>query len=82
MLQPKEVIENVEGHIKQDDLFATLATVIELVRQDIEKVSDGNFEVGRNGKSTRNEDLEMLKSTSDKLMYLQNNYNLEKKDEK
>ena len=58
--------ESLEFHIKSDDYFGTLATVLSLQEQSL---SRGNkFKIS-----------EILKNKVDELMYLQRNYKIVKK---
>ena len=64
----KNKIQNLKFHIKSEDYFGTLATVLDLFRLDVlEKkfISDKN---------------KMLKGIVKDLVYLQNNYKIIKKD--
>ena len=58
--------ESVEFHIKNDDYFGTLATVISLIRQNLES----------NGLSKNNKSLVDLENN---LVFMQSNYKIIKK---
>jgi len=58
--------ESVEFHIKNDDYFGTLATVISLIRQNLES----------NGLSKNNKSLVELENN---LVFMQSNYIIIKK---
>jgi hypothetical protein len=64
----KKHLENLIFHIKSDDYFGTLATILELIKQDIE-----------NKKETPNID-ETLKNIVKDLMYLQKHYTIKKNE--
>lgn len=55
-------------HIKNDDYFGTLATLLDLLRQELEK-KDSKMNARR-----------ILKNLTDDLMYLQRNYKILEKD--
>jgi hypothetical protein len=57
--------ENLQFHIQANDYFGTLATVLDLVRQDLRK--EGN-----------RTNAEALLRERDRLMYLQQGYRIEK----
>ncbi len=57
--------KKLESHIKSDDYFGTLATVIDLITQE-------NNKIGRR-------ESKVLKKITDDLMYLQENYKIIKK---
>jgi len=58
--------ESVEFHVKNDDYFGTLATVISLIRQNLES----------NGLSKNNK---CLVDLEDNLVFMQSNYKIIKK---
>ncbi len=58
--------KSLEFHVQNDDYFGTLATVLSLLGQDINK----------NGFSKKH--LELLDGKVDELMHLQRNYKIEK----
>ncbi len=60
----------VEKHIKQNDYFGTLATVLDLTRQTLEQ----------NKKSPeQNRQIRLLKKLKEELVFLQKNYKIIKK---
>ena len=59
--------KNIQFHIKVDDYFRTLATILDLLRQDIES------------KGYRRKDIELLKRVKEDLIYLQRHYKIVKK---
>ena len=58
---------SIEGHIRHDDYFGTLATVFDLLRQDM----------GKSGKQRAHK--ELLERLRDDLLHLQNNYEIRPK---
>ncbi len=56
---------NLQFHIKENDYFGTLATVLDLVSQDLRRKGHNN-------------NAEMLDRQCDRLMYLQERYRIEK----
>jgi len=63
-------IKGLEFHIEQDDYFGTLATILSLIRQTIEK--DDFKEIN----------IKNLQGAEENLLYLQNNYKIVKKYDK
>lgn len=57
--------KNIKFHIESDDYFGTLATVIDLIRQEKEKIEKRQNKI--------------LKDLKDDLVYLQKNYKITKK---
>lgn len=57
-------LDGLKFHIKSNDYFGTLATILSLIRQSIEK---------------REVNIETLKKVERELMYLQKNYKIIKK---
>lgn len=57
----------LEFHIKSDDYFGTLATILSLIRQNIEK------------EENRGVNIKTLKKAEKDLICLQGNYNIVKK---
>ena len=62
--------KQLERHIEQDDYFGTLATVLNLARQTLEKDMRG---------PKKNWHIKLLQSLEEDLMYLQENYKISKK---
>jgi hypothetical protein len=62
--------KQLERHIENDDYFGTLATVLNLARQTLEKDMRG---------PKKNWHIKLLQSVEEDLMYLQENYKIEKK---
>jgi hypothetical protein len=60
--------ESLQFHIEQNDYFGTLATVIDLVSQDLQK----------NG---QNRNAEILQRLRDNLVYLQRSHRIAKLDD-
>lgn len=60
----KEEIKSLKFHIKSDDYFGTLATIISLVRQDLERALTS---------------VDTLNKVEADLMYLQRNNKIDKK---
>jgi hypothetical protein len=58
--------KNLEFHIKSDDYFGTLATVIDLVRQNLNPFK-------------QKQEKKTLEAKVNELIYLQNNYKIVKK---
>lgn len=58
----RKCIKSIEVHVRNDDYFGTLATVLDLLRQDMEKSG---------GKRANKE---LLKRLRDDLVYFQENY--------
>lgn len=54
--------KNIQFHISSQDYFATLATILDLLRQDLE-LDNG-----------RPKDLNLLRKLSAELIYMQNNF--------
>lgn len=61
--------ERIEKHIEQSNYFGTLAAVLSLARQTLE----------RGGMGRKNSHIKLLQSLEEDLMYLQDNYKIEKK---
>lgn len=61
---PPERRRSIEGHIRHDDYFGTLAAILDLLRQDMEKSG---------GKPARRE---LLLHVRDDLLYLQDTYQI------
>ncbi len=59
--------KSLEFHIKSGDYFGTLATVIDLVKQQIFK------------DNTRDKNKKIIENKVSELMYLQNNFDIVKK---
>ena len=57
--------ENLKFHIKENDYFGTLATVLDLVSQDLQK-------------DEQNRNAEILQRLRDNLVYLQRSHRIEK----
>ena len=57
--------ESLQFHIEQNDCFGTLATVVDLVSQSLQKQGTPR-------------EVETLRRVRDELMYLQHGYRLEK----
>jgi len=66
-------IKRIEKHIEQNDYFGTLATVLDLARQTLERDKKG---------SKPNWQIKLLKSLKDDLIFLQENYKIIKKIKK
>jgi hypothetical protein len=67
-----ETIETIERHVREDAYFATTATVLDLLRQEL---------TSRRGRKRRTSEVlqrttELLQLTRDGLMYLQENYKI------
>lgn len=62
--------KQLEKHIERDNYFGTLATVLNMARQTLEKDMRG---------PKKNWHIKFLQSLEEDLMYLQNNYKIEKK---
>ncbi|MBI3589115.1 MAG: hypothetical protein HY093_01730 [Candidatus Liptonbacteria bacterium] len=62
--------KQLENHIINDDYFGTLATVLNLARQTLEKDMRG---------PKKNWHIKLLQSLEEDLMYLQQNYKITKK---
>ncbi len=60
----KKNIKSLEFHIKSNDYFGTLATILSLVRQNIEK------------NKYKKLNIKTLNETEKDLLYLQNNYKI------
>jgi len=60
----------LEKHIEQDDYFGTLATVLNMARQTLEKDMRG---------PKKNWHIKLLQSLEEDLMFLQENYKIDKK---
>ena len=63
--------KQLENHIINDDYFGTLATVLNMARQTLEKDMRG---------PKKNWHIKLLQSLEENLMYLQNNYKISKKE--
>ncbi len=63
--EERERIDNLLNHIEADDYFGSLATIIDLVRQEMKK--------------TNQELRETLHNLKDDLLYLQERYKIVKK---
>jgi len=59
--------KQLENHIANDDYFGTLATVLNLARQTLEKDMRG---------PKKNWHIKLLQSLEEDLMFLQNNYRI------
>lgn len=59
--------KTLEFHIKSDDYFGTLATILDLVKQQIFR------------DNSRDENKNIIENKIAELMYLQNNYKIVKK---
>lgn len=62
--------KQLEKHIEQDDYFGTLATVLNMARQTLEKDMRG---------PKKNWHIKLLKSLEEDLVFLQENYTIAKK---
>ena len=62
--------KQLERHIGKDDYFGTLATVLNMARQTLEKDMRG---------PKKNWHIKLLQSLEEDLMYLQENYKIDKK---
>lgn len=62
--------KQLERHIEQDDYFGTLATVLNMARQTLEKDRRG---------PKKDWHIKLLESLEEDLMYLQKNYKIAKK---
>jgi len=62
--------KQLEKHIEQDNYFSTLATVLNMARQTLEKDMRG---------PKKNWHIKLLQSLEEDLMYLQENYKIDKK---
>ena len=62
--------KQLENHIINDDYFGTLATVLNMARQTLEKDMRG---------PKKNWHIKLLQSLEDDLAYLQKNYKIKKK---
>jgi hypothetical protein len=62
--------KQLEHHIANDDYFGTLATVLNMARQTLEKDMRG---------PKKNWHIKLLQSLEEDLMYLQKNYQITKK---
>lgn len=62
--------KQLERHIENDDYFGTLATVLNMARQILEKDMRG---------PKKSWHIKLLQSLEEDLMYLQQNYKIEKK---
>ena len=62
--------KQLENHIENDDYFGTLATVLNMARQTLEKDMRG---------PKKNWHIKLLQSLEKDLMYLQENYKIDKK---
>ena len=62
--------KQLEKHIESDDYFGTLATVLNMARQTLEKDMRG---------PKKNWHIKLLQRLEEDLMYLQKNYKIEKK---
>ena len=62
--------KSIEFHVKSNDYFGTLATVLSMVRQNIESHQDKNSNLTN---------LKILKKLEKDLMFLHNNYKIDKK---
>lgn len=65
----KEDIKSLEFHIKVDDYFGTLASILTLIDKKIENTDKDYIKISK----------ECLKSSIQNLMYLQKNYKIVKK---
>ena len=62
--------KQLEKHIERDNYFGTLATVLNMARQTLEKDMRG---------PKKNWHIKLLESLEEDLMFLQKNYKIEKK---
>lgn len=62
--------KQLERHIENDDYFGTLAAVLNMARQTLEKDMRG---------PKKSWHIKLLQSLEEDLMYLQQNYKIEKK---
>ena len=62
--------KQLERHIDQDDYFGTLATVLNMARQTLEKDMRG---------PKKNWHIKLLQSLEEDLIYLQENYKIDRK---
>ena len=62
--------KQLEKHIEKDNYFGTLATVLNMARQTLEKDMRG---------PKKNWHIKLLQSLEEDLMYLQENYKISKK---
>ncbi|HEY4500286.1 MAG TPA: hypothetical protein VJH25_00660 [Candidatus Paceibacterota bacterium] len=62
--------KQLENHIENDDYFGTLATVLNMARQTLEKDMRG---------PKKNWHIKLLQSLEEDLIYLQENYKIDKK---
>jgi len=62
--------KQVKKHIEQDDYFGTLATVLDLARQTLER---------NRKKPKQNQQIKLLKNLKSELVFLQKNYRIIKK---
>ena len=62
--------KQLEKHIEQDNYFGTLATVLNMARQTLEKDMR---------RPKKNWHIKLLQSLEEDLMYLQENYKIDKK---
>ena len=62
--------KQLEKHIEKDNYFGTLATVLNMARQTLEKDMRG---------PKKNWHIKLLQSLEEDLMYLQENYKIDKK---
>ncbi len=60
--------KNIDFHLEVDDYFGTLATVLDLFRQELER-----------GCALRGDSMSFLERTRDDLVYLQNFYKIVRK---
>ena len=60
----RQEIRNMEFHIRGDDYFGTLATRVDLVRQDMER------------RGYKREHDELLRTWRDELVHMQDNYTI------
>lgn len=63
--------KQLEKHIEQNDYFGTLATVLNLARQTLEKDMRG---------PKKNWHIKLLQSLEEDLIFLQENYRIAKKE--
>jgi len=62
--------KQIKRHIKAEDYFGTLATVLDLARQELEQ---------NKKRPNPNWQIKLLKNLRDNLVYLQENYRIVKK---